>query len=138
MGALAWVNQAEARAVLGAQDDLELTDPRLRRHLAETLATLGEGAGSAARVQRLLLLAQPPSLDAGEITDKGYLNQRQCLQCRAREVERLYEPEPGAGRDRARRRRRAPLTSVRVDRDELRALQAPLKESYKETPRLRS
>jgi len=96
VAALAWLNQAEARAVLGADDDLELTDPRLRRNLAETLATLGEAAGSAARVQRLLLLAKPPSLDAGEITDKGYLNQRQCLECRAPEVERLYaaDPEP--------------------------------------------
>jgi feruloyl-CoA synthase len=37
-----------------------------------------------------MLLAQPPSLDAGEITDKGYLNQRRTLQCRAPDVARLY------------------------------------------------
>jgi feruloyl-CoA synthase len=93
VAALAWVNQAEARAVFGAQRDLELSDPCLRRHLAQTLAALGDGAGSAGRVQRLLLLKEPPSLDAGEITDKGYLNQRRCLHCRAREVERLYAAE---------------------------------------------
>ena len=55
---------------------------------------LNAGAGSAARIERLLLLEQPPSLDAGEITDKGYLNQRRCLECRAVEVTRLYAPEP--------------------------------------------
>jgi feruloyl-CoA synthase len=46
------------------------------------------------RIERLLLLATPPSLDAGEITDKGYLNQRACLKCRAAEVARLYAPAP--------------------------------------------
>jgi feruloyl-CoA synthase len=46
-------------------------------------------------VQRLLLLATPPSLDAGEITDKGYLNQRRCLECRAADVARLYADPPG-------------------------------------------
>jgi feruloyl-CoA synthase len=94
VAALAWVNQAEARALCGADGDVDLADQRLRRHLAETLATLGGAAGSAGRVERLLLLAQPPSLDAGEITDKGYLNQRQCLNRRAADVARLYAPEP--------------------------------------------
>ena len=50
--------------------------------------------GSASRIERLLLLAQPPSLDAGEITDKGYLNQRRTLQCRAADVARLYADPP--------------------------------------------
>jgi feruloyl-CoA synthase len=45
---------------------------------------------SAARAR---LLAEPPSIDAGEITDKGYVNQRAVLARRAAEVERLY----GAG-----------------------------------------
>ena len=40
-----------------------------------------------------LLLAEPPNLDAGEITDKGYINQRACLQRRAAEVARLYSAE---------------------------------------------
>ena len=94
VAALAWVNQGEARAVCEADGDVELSDSRLRRHLAQTLATLGGAAGSAGRVERLLLLTEPPSLDAGEITDKGYLNQRRCLECRAAEVARLYAPEP--------------------------------------------
>ena len=45
----------------------------------------------------MLLLAQPPSLDAGEITDKGYLNQRRTLQCRAADVLRLYADPPDPG-----------------------------------------
>lgn len=94
VAALAWVNQAEARKLCGTDDDVELDDSRLRQHLAQTLARLGATAGSAARVERLLLLARPPSLDAGEITDKGYLNQQTCLRCRAADVSRLYAAEP--------------------------------------------
>jgi feruloyl-CoA synthase len=94
VSALAWVNQAEADTVCGAGSEVALADPRLRRHLAHALAALNDGAGSASRVERLLLLAQPPSLDAGEITDKGYINQRRCLELRAADVARLYEREP--------------------------------------------
>ena len=90
VAALAWVNPAEARGVCGGAGDVALDDPRLREHLAQALARLNTGAGSAARVERLLLLAEPPSLDAGEITDKGYINQGACLERRAAEVERLY------------------------------------------------
>jgi feruloyl-CoA synthase len=85
VAAVAWLNQAEARDLTGAE---------VREHLSQALRRLGEGAGSAARVERLLLLDTPPSLDAGEITDKGYLNQRRCLECRAAEVARLYADPP--------------------------------------------
>jgi feruloyl-CoA synthase len=90
VAAMAWVNQAEARQVTGATEDVALDHPALREHLSRALATLNADAGSASRIQRLLLLAQPPSLDAGEITDKGYLNQRRTLECRAADVVRLY------------------------------------------------
>jgi feruloyl-CoA synthase len=39
---------------------------------------------------RALVLAEPPSIDANEITDKGYINQRAVLERRAALVERLY------------------------------------------------
>jgi feruloyl-CoA synthase len=90
VGALGWVNQAEALGVCGADGDVALDHPALRAHLSEALARLNAGAGSAARIERLLLLVEPPSLDAGEITDKGYINQRACLACRAAEITRLY------------------------------------------------
>ena len=90
VAALAWLNQAEARRATGATDDVALDDPALREYLSNALRALNADAGSASRIERLMLLAQPPSLDAGEITDKGYLNQRRTLECRADDVTRLY------------------------------------------------
>jgi len=93
VAALAWLNQTEARKLCDG-DEVALDDPRLRTHLARALGALNQGAGSAGRIERLLLLAEPPSLDAGEITDKGYINQRACLERRAADVARLYSAEP--------------------------------------------
>ena len=53
-----------------------------------------ESTGSSNRVARALLAEEPPSLDAGEITDKGSFNQRVVLERRAELVEELYSPEP--------------------------------------------
>jgi feruloyl-CoA synthase len=52
-----------------------------------------EATGSSNRVVRALLVEEPPSLDAGEVTDKGSLNQRAVLERRADLVEELYAPE---------------------------------------------
>jgi len=87
VAALAWVNRAEAGDLSGTE---------LREHLARALGRLNRGAGSASRIERILLLDEPPSLDAGEITDKGYLNQRACLARRADDVARLYADPPDA------------------------------------------
>ena len=63
----------------------------LAERIADVLRTLrGEGAGSSQCPTRALVLAEPPSLDAGEITDKGYINQRAVLTRRAAEVARLH------------------------------------------------
>ncbi len=51
----------------------------------------GEGSGSANRIVRLWILAEPPSIDFGEITDKGSINQRAVLRRRAPLVDRLYQ-----------------------------------------------
>lgn len=50
------------------------------------------GSGSSVRITRALILKEPPSIEHGEITDKGYINQRFVLQRRASEVQRLYAP----------------------------------------------
>jgi feruloyl-CoA synthase len=50
--------------------------------------------GSSNRVARAILLAEPPSLDVGEITDKGSINQRAVLSHRAALVEELYAEPP--------------------------------------------
>ncbi len=67
-------DRAEVRAFLAGA---------YRRYNADT-------AGSSHRVARLLVLAEPPSIDAGEITDKGYVNQRAVLERRAERVAQLY------------------------------------------------
>jgi feruloyl-CoA synthase len=95
--ALAWLNQAEAQRVTRATADVSLDEPRLREHLTRRQEGLNAEACSAGRIERLVLLEQPPSLDAGEMTDKGYLNQRRTLECRAAEVVRLYAEPPDAG-----------------------------------------
>jgi feruloyl-CoA synthase len=53
--------------------------------------------GSSNRVARALVLQDPPSLDAGEITDKGSLNSAAVLRRRGLDVDRLYEDPPGSG-----------------------------------------
>ena len=59
--------------------------------LVEALDALArEPGGSSMRPCRLLVLDEPASLDDGEITDKGYLNQRAILERRAAYVEELY------------------------------------------------
>jgi feruloyl-CoA synthase len=50
----------------------------------------GQGTGSATRVGRAVLMTEPPSIDRGEITDKGSINQRAVLTHRAALVASLY------------------------------------------------
>lgn len=56
-----------------------------------------EGSGSSQSAQRALVLNEPPSMDEGEITDKGYINQRAVLMRRATQVQLLHtKPRPEA------------------------------------------
>jgi feruloyl-CoA synthase len=90
--ALIWPAPA-ALAGLGA-DPL----PKLTAILAERLAAFNAGAGgSSRRVGRFVVLTESPSIDAGEITDKGYVNQRATLERRHVLVDALYANPPGAG-----------------------------------------
>ena len=84
---------------LGADARLEdmLGRPAVRAALAEGLARHNRAAqGSSMRIARALLMTEPPSIDANEITDKGYLNQRAVLTKRAALVERLHAEPPAA------------------------------------------
>lgn len=67
-------------------------DPRIRAHLAAALTAhnTAHGDKSSRRIAGALILRSPPAIDAGEITDKGYINQRAVLKIRAAEVARLY------------------------------------------------
>jgi feruloyl-CoA synthase len=57
----------------------------------------GEGGGSSTYATRALLMEEPPQIDDGEITDKGYINQRATLARRAALVEALHADMPGRG-----------------------------------------
>lgn len=68
-----------------------IADPVIRAAIAERLKRFNAGdGGSASKIVRVLLLSEPPSQDANEITDKGYLNQRAILERRVAWVGRLY------------------------------------------------
>lgn len=53
-------------------------------------ALRSEGGGTSQVPARALVLDEPPSADAGEITDKGYINQGAVLARRVQQVEQLY------------------------------------------------
>ena len=64
------------------------------RRLAEFNA---DQRGGATRVRRALLLSEPPSANAHEISDKGSINRRVVVDRRASDVERLFAETPDAG-----------------------------------------
>ena len=92
IGALVWPAPA-ALAGLG-EDPLATLAEVLKARFAEFNATAG---GSSRRVGRFTIMTEPPSIDAGEITDKGYVNQRATLDRRHALVEALYAEPPGPG-----------------------------------------
>ena len=62
-----------------------------RERLQELLAT---ATGSSTRITRAILLDQPLSIDRGEVTDKGSINQAAVLEHRKQLIEELYLPTP--------------------------------------------
>jgi feruloyl-CoA synthase len=96
IGLLIFPSLAGLRALcpdLGGEAKLEelVTRPAVRQALVEGLRRHNAQAqGSSMRIARCLILTEPPSIDANEITDKGYLNQRAVLTKRAALVEHLH------------------------------------------------
>ncbi|WP_275097817.1 feruloyl-CoA synthase [Sedimenticola hydrogenitrophicus] len=71
-----------------------LSNPAVVKRVQTGLRTLKQlGGGSSTYATRALLMAEPPSVEDGEITDKGYINQRMVLSRRADLVEALYAGE---------------------------------------------
>jgi feruloyl-CoA synthase len=96
---LAWLNGAACQRLVGA-DAATLgalaRHPVIRNHVRAAVARWNAAhPGSSERITRVLLLDDLPAIDANEITDKGYINQRAALESRYREVERLYAGEAG-------------------------------------------
>jgi feruloyl-CoA synthase len=78
-------------------DDLATTagDPLIRDAFRERLiGFLAVATGSSTRIARAILLDTPRSIDRGEITDKGSINQRAVLEHRASLLDELYSPTP--------------------------------------------
>ena len=94
---LAWPSAAALQTLAQATPGSDPFDT-LAGLVAERLRTHNDAAGgSSRRVARFVLLRDPPSVDAGEITDKGYVNQRAALAARAATVDALYADPPGDG-----------------------------------------
>jgi feruloyl-CoA synthase len=56
-----------------------------------------QNPNAASRIARILLQSTPPQADAGEITEKGYINQNKAQSLRRDDVERLYQEASGPG-----------------------------------------
>jgi len=75
----------------GASSSEIVGAPAVRAKFAELLVKLAAASpGSSTRVERAILMAEPPSMDKGEMTDKGSINQRAVLKNRATLVDELY------------------------------------------------
>ncbi|MGY3549039.1 feruloyl-CoA synthase [Bradyrhizobium sp. USDA 4472] len=91
---LGWLNPVMARThATNADGDLN-RDPGVIVFLQQCLRLYNASVGSSERVCAVTLLAEPPSLAAGEITDKAYVNQRAVLINRAAQMELIYSSEP--------------------------------------------
>lgn len=100
VGFLLVPNEAACRecAGLAADAPLEavLNADTVRHHIAQGLDALrAEGGGSSRFAARARFLTTPPDPDAGEITDKAYLNQRQILVNRTEDVAALCDSAAG-------------------------------------------
>jgi len=99
VGLLAWPNLAACRDLAGAAEDLPVEElcvsPAVNRQLLEGLRTYNaKHRGSSTRVERVMLMREPPQIDANEVTDKGYINQRAVLERRKALLDRLYAQTP--------------------------------------------
>ncbi|WP_342619259.1 feruloyl-CoA synthase [Rhodoferax sp. GW822-FHT02A01] len=96
VGAMVFPNAALCRALSGLPDGAPLEGvlaaPAVLARFQSLVDELAKTAtGSANRVARLCLLSTPASLDLGEITDKGSINQRAVLAHRSAIVEAMHD-----------------------------------------------
>jgi feruloyl-CoA synthase len=96
VGLVAWLNAAGCRQLIGEGAPSDLAElarhPAVHAHLDKAFARWNAAhTGATMRVARILLLPDTPSIDANEITDKGYINQRLALETRRAEVARLFD-----------------------------------------------
>lgn len=95
IGAILFLNpeacKKNANLSLETSNEEAFLHESIQEFVEQLLKTLGESAtGSATRIAKAVIAIEPPSIDLGEITDKGSLNQRAVLKHRAALVEQLY------------------------------------------------
>ncbi|KQP17632.1 feruloyl-CoA synthase [Pseudorhodoferax sp. Leaf267] len=94
VGALIFCTQAVrelARLPADAPWQQVLESPAVQGHFQRVLNKLAtDSTGSANRIARAVLVAEPPSIDKGEVTDKGSINQRAVLKHRDAAVQALH------------------------------------------------
>ncbi|MDB5844262.1 MAG: feruloyl-CoA synthase, partial [Polaromonas sp.] len=95
VGALVFPSAA-CRELSGLGPDASLAEVLASRPVRQRMQAIVDGlarnaTGSASRVARVLLMAEPPSAEKGEITDKGSINQRAVLKHRAALVDALHD-----------------------------------------------
>ncbi|GAA4469039.1 feruloyl-CoA synthase [Nibrella saemangeumensis] len=99
VGVILFLNADACRKLCNLSADVSIQDAfqhsTVKAYIDQLLITINQTAtGSATRVERAVIALDPPSIDLGEITDKGSLNQRAILRHRASLVDQLYQPEP--------------------------------------------
>ena len=91
---LVFPNVDACKSLCGGAEDA-LTHPKLRAHFASLLTSMARAStGSSTKICRALLMEAPPSMDKGEMTDKGSINQRAVLKNYADLVAELYADTP--------------------------------------------
>ncbi|MEI9994023.1 MAG: AMP-binding protein [Rhizomicrobium sp.] len=96
VGLLVWPTLAAAKELTGKSDPAEIVkDPELRALIRDKFAEHNKASGgSSSRIRRVILMAEPPSVDGHEITDKGYVNQRATMDRRRALVDKLFATTP--------------------------------------------
>ena len=99
LSAILFLNLETSRAITGLPTGAAATEvwahAALRRRVQQILDELARAStGSATHIARAVIAQQPPSIDIGEITDKGSYNQRAILKHRAAVVAGLYAEPP--------------------------------------------
>ena len=100
VGLLAWPNLHACRQIVGnpeASYEDAIAHPEIVARFTAGLRAHNAANNnvSSMRIARAMLMAEPPSIDGNELTDKGYINQRAGLDRRAAMVEQLYGEPPG-------------------------------------------
>lgn len=92
---LCWLNPTEAARISAAPAEDLACDSLVIQFLKDRFRDYNETVGSSEKICSFVLLKDPPSMAAGEITDKAYVNQRAVLKVRSEQVEGLFANEPG-------------------------------------------